>query len=107
MPGLRFTLGLIAAAFLVVAGVEMRGIESVAGDTINEAFYQAVGLLSWGLAVASIAVTLPVEGFGRESDRVPYWAPGNAAEKRADSPGLVSALDGERTRLGQDPSPGP
>ncbi len=107
MPGLRFTFGLIAAALFAVAGAEMRGIESVAGDTINEAFYQAVGLLCWGLAVASVAVTLPVEGFRREATGIPYWAHGNVSHRPAQHPEPAPAIGSERTRLGDDLHPSP
>jgi hypothetical protein len=47
----------ITAIVFVVAGIQMLGIRSVAGDTINEAFYNAVGVLSFGLAGLALLIT--------------------------------------------------
>lgn len=50
----------LAIAFLmfVVAGFKMTGIESISGDSINEAFYQAFGVFSFGLAFVTLAYGL-------------------------------------------------
>ena len=42
--------GLIAAAGFLVAGLNMLGLRSVAGNTVNEAFDQAMGVFSLGMS---------------------------------------------------------
>ena len=56
---LRLAFGLIAAVILLVAGWAMAGIGSVAGNTIDGQFYQAVGWASTGLGMFAAAATLP------------------------------------------------
>jgi hypothetical protein len=53
---LRFVAACVAAAVFFVAGVQMREITSVSGDSIDEAFYHALGLFSWGMAVLSLTL---------------------------------------------------
>ena len=55
----RFVVSLLAAYFFIDAGGEMSDIRSVAGTTIDEAFYQAFGTLSYGLAALSVVIGLP------------------------------------------------
>lgn len=56
---MRLGLGLGAAALFAFAGYQMIVLESEAGNTVAEAFYNAVGWLSLGLAVLSVAVGIP------------------------------------------------
>jgi len=53
---LRFLGAVIAAVVFYSAGQEMRDITSISGDSIAEAFYHAVGLFSWGMAILSLAL---------------------------------------------------
>lgn len=59
---LRLAVALVAAAILAVAGWQMLGIRSVGSlsgeGTIFEPFFGAVGVMSFGLAVLSVAVGL-------------------------------------------------
>lgn len=56
---IRLIACVIAAALFGLAGLQMTSIQSQAGNTINEAFYQGVGVLSYGLAVLSLALAFP------------------------------------------------
>jgi len=56
---IRLVVSVLAAYFFIDAGGDMSGIRSVSGDSINEAFYQAFGTLSYGLAALSIVIGLP------------------------------------------------
>ena len=62
----RWIFGVITAIVFVVAGIQMLGIRSVAGDTINEAFYNAVGVLALGLA--GLALLIAASGGEARSD---------------------------------------
>jgi hypothetical protein len=53
---LRFVVACVAAVVFYSAGQDMREITSVSGDSIAEAFYHALGLFSWGMAVLSLAL---------------------------------------------------
>ena len=55
----RLAAAAVAAILFVFAGNEMRDIKSVSGDSIAKAFYQAVGLFSYGMAALSVAIGLP------------------------------------------------
>jgi hypothetical protein len=50
----------IAAAVLFVLAAQSMDIHSQAGTTIDEAFYQAMGIFSYAMAALSIALALPV-----------------------------------------------
>jgi len=52
----RTPFGIITALVLVVAGVQMLGIRSIAGDTVAEAFYNAFGILAFGLAGIALMI---------------------------------------------------
>jgi hypothetical protein len=54
----RILVAGVAAAILGYAGLEMVTMRSVSGESLAEAFYHAVGFMSWGLAVLSMAVGL-------------------------------------------------
>lgn len=56
---LRLILGILAALILLIAGVMMTGIQSVAGNTIDEAFYNAMGWGSIGLGAFALLVAIP------------------------------------------------
>ena len=56
---MRLFMGIVAAILFALAGYLMVTIESEAGNTVAEAFYNAVGVLSFGLAALSVAVALP------------------------------------------------
>lgn len=60
---LRLLAGIVAAIVFIVAALQMN-IHSVSGDTINEAFYQGMGLFSYGMAAFSIALAIPTGGDG-------------------------------------------
>jgi cytosine/uracil/thiamine/allantoin permease len=53
---LRFLVACVAAVVFVSAGQEMRGITSVSGDSIAEAFYHSVGLFCYGMAILSLSL---------------------------------------------------
>lgn len=57
---IRLLISLAAAFFFYQAGQDMSDIKSVSGDSINEAFYQAMGTLSYGLAALSVVIGCPV-----------------------------------------------
>jgi hypothetical protein len=50
---IREIAGVVASLSFIVGGVKMLGIESQAGDTIFEAFFQAMAFVSFGLAAYS------------------------------------------------------
>lgn len=60
--GIRLAFGVIAAVIFVLAGVAFFGagaamqIESVGGRTLEEAFYQASGILAFGLGLFAFAM---------------------------------------------------
>ena len=56
---LRSVLGLVGAAVLAYAGMRMQSIQSVAGNTVAESFYQSMGLVAYGLAAVAAAWSLP------------------------------------------------
>ena len=56
----RAVILVVAAVFFAFAGNQMTGIRSISGDSIAEAFYQGVGVLSYGLALASVALAIPI-----------------------------------------------
>ena len=66
----RIGAGIAAAAAFFYAGQQMN-IQSVAGDTINEAFYQAMGIFSYGMSALSIAVVAPAFTFKSASAENP------------------------------------
>ncbi|CAN5612309.1 hypothetical protein BH23CHL8_BH23CHL8_18940 [soil metagenome] len=47
-----------AAALLAFAGMQLVGLQSVAGNTVAEMFYHGVGWLAFGLAALAVAVGL-------------------------------------------------
>ncbi len=49
-------LAIVAALIFAFAGIQLIGIHSIAGDTIAEAFYNAVGMMSFGFAALSLAI---------------------------------------------------
>lgn len=57
----RFVVATIAAIAFAAAGAQMTGLESAAGNTVAEAFDNAMGIFSYGMAALSIAVGLPVQ----------------------------------------------
>lgn len=64
---LRLALAVAAAVVLFVAGHDMRGLASEAGDSVAEAFDHAVGLLCYGLALGCLALAIPAV-YGRSAD---------------------------------------
>ena len=44
----RAFAALVAAAVFAYAGLEIMGLRSVSGDSLAEAFYQTMGLFSFG-----------------------------------------------------------
>ena len=50
----RLVVGVIAAITFQQAGLGMRELESISGDSVAEAFYHEVGLFSYGMAVLSL-----------------------------------------------------
>jgi hypothetical protein len=56
--GVRLGLGIVAAALFFFAAQQM-DIHSQSGDSINEAFYQAMGIFSYAMAALSLAVAWP------------------------------------------------
>ena len=55
----RLIAGIAAAIAFVVAGAEMTSLESEAGNTVAEAFDNAMGVFSYGMAALSIALAMP------------------------------------------------
>lgn len=56
----RTPFGILTAIVLVIAGIQMLGIRSIAGDTVAEAFYNAFGILAFGLAgIALLVASIP------------------------------------------------
>ena len=55
-----FVLGVLAAAAAAYAGLQMTMLRSVAGNTVAEAYYNAVGLLTLGVSAFIFAVTFGV-----------------------------------------------
>lgn len=55
----RGILATAGAVVFVMAGSKMRSIESISGDSIAEAFYEAMGLFAYGMAVLCLLVGLP------------------------------------------------
>ena len=56
---IRAVLCIIVAIFFFFARMQMTGDKSFAGDSIAEAFYQAMGMVSYGLALLSLAFAVP------------------------------------------------
>ena len=56
---IRAVLGIAAAIAFAVAGYQMVSLHSQAGNSIAELFDQAVGILSFGLALLSVAIAAP------------------------------------------------
>lgn len=50
---------LLAAGLFANAGAEMINLESQAGNTVAEAFYNAMGVFAFGMAALSVAVAAP------------------------------------------------
>jgi hypothetical protein len=55
----RLAAGIVAAVLFVIAAQSM-DIHSQAGTSIDEAFYQAMGMFSYAMAALSITVAWPV-----------------------------------------------
>ena len=56
MPRLRAIVALTTGGIFVFAGLTMLSIRSVSGDSVAEAFYQAFGIFTFGLAGLSLLV---------------------------------------------------
>ncbi|MEP7227250.1 MAG: hypothetical protein ABI785_07810 [Gemmatimonadales bacterium] len=56
---LRLVVGLVAAGLFFYAAQQM-DIHSQSGTSIDEAFYQAMGIFSYAMAALSVAVVWPV-----------------------------------------------
>lgn len=56
---LRILVGVAAAALLAYGGLELVQLESVAGDTVAEAAYNAMGWACFGVAAFVIALLIP------------------------------------------------
>lgn len=55
----RTPFGILTAIVLVIAGIQMLGIRSIA-DTVAEAFHNAFGVLAFGLAeIALLVASIP------------------------------------------------
>lgn len=54
----RLVVAAVAALVFAYAGWDLVTMRSVAGDSLAEHFYHAVGVMVWGLAVLSIAIGL-------------------------------------------------
>jgi hypothetical protein len=100
---LRVIMGVVAAALFAVAGVQMLSLHSQAGNTVAEAFYNAVGLLSLGLAALSVAVAMPQTTATAGPPRVESSLPQSLY---ASDPPPDSADSGQLTRrvAGWDPT---
>ena len=48
--------GIIAGLFMIFAGIDMASIRSIAGDTVMEAYYNAMGWGFMGLGIFCIVV---------------------------------------------------
>ncbi len=70
--GARLVVAIVAAGIFVVAGNELRGLESVSGNSVAEAFYNKMGIFSYGMAGLSLLIGLPGAGTVMvESDPAP------------------------------------
>ena len=58
MAAIGAILGVVAAVVFVVAGAAMVGLRSQAGNTVAEAFYQAMGVFSFGMAGMALLAIL-------------------------------------------------
>lgn len=67
MPRFRPVVALLTAAIFVFAGYSMLQIRSISGDSVAEAFYQAYGIFSFGLA--GIALLLGFVDFTKDQER--------------------------------------
>lgn len=67
MPRFRPLVVLLSAGIFVVAGIAMLQIRSISGDSVAEVFYQAYGILSFGLA--GIALLLGFVDFTVNQER--------------------------------------
>lgn len=56
---------ILAAIVCNVAGTHMTSIMSVSGSTINEAYYQAMGIAMFGFAAICMALAGCILSFGR------------------------------------------
>jgi hypothetical protein len=59
MDGIRAITALVAAAIFAYAGSEMMGLRSVSGDSLAEAFYQTMGLFSFGMTALCVTLAVP------------------------------------------------
>jgi hypothetical protein len=62
----RVIVGCLAAWLFWNAGDAMTQIHSISGDSTAEAFYQAMGLFSHGMAALSVVIGAPI--FGGHTD---------------------------------------
>jgi hypothetical protein len=76
----RTVASVVAAILFIYAGTELRGLESVAGNTVAEAFYQKMGFFAYGMAALSLAVGLPLPG---RADRLNPMPESTIAEVRS------------------------
>jgi len=65
---LRMASGVIGAVFFWTAGFAMSPLRSISGDSVAEAFYQAMGTFSFGMGFLCLAVGFVPFGSQPRSD---------------------------------------
>lgn len=64
-PGVRATLIILTAVAFAFAGLEMISLRSQSGTSVAEAFDNAMGIFSFGMAGLTLIVGLPYRPVGR------------------------------------------
>ena len=80
------TVGATAATLFVIAGTKMTAIESVSGDSIDELYYQAFGMFSYGMAALSALAVVPFIGAVYGSTSTDWSAPTGQANAAGPPP---------------------
>lgn len=75
----RGVLSGVAALLFAIAGFQMIGLRSVAGDTVAEAFYNSFGVFSLGMSALSVAVGAAMPR--REDGAPPSTSPQRGSEQ--------------------------
>jgi NADH pyrophosphatase NudC (nudix superfamily) len=66
----RLVVALGAALMFVLAGSQMTSLKSEAGNSVAEAFDNAMGVFSYGMAALALALGIPATTVGKTSSNV-------------------------------------